>query len=100
MKLSVISLLVAMAVAAAAQERPSIAVQANTVYVSAEGRFEASPDTAFVDFNISAQESNAKAAYDRAARSAEQIRGLLRNAGVEPSSAQFSYFALMPVYDY
>jgi uncharacterized protein YggE len=72
----------------------------NTVYVSAEGHFDAAPDTAVISFNISAQENSAKNAYQRAARDAEQIRGLLRSAGVDPAQAQFGYFALTPVFDY
>ena len=57
-----------------AQERPPIAIQSNTLYVGADGKFESAPDTALVQFNISAQEDTARAAYDRAARNAEQIR--------------------------
>jgi hypothetical protein len=40
-------------------------VAPNTVYVGADGHFEADPDTAVMQFNISAQEGTARAAYDR-----------------------------------
>jgi uncharacterized protein YggE len=89
-----------MSLAAAAQERPTVTAQPNTVYVSADGKFETVPDTAVIDFNISAQDKNAKGAYDRASRAADQVRSLLRNAGIEPSAARFGYLALMTVYDY
>jgi uncharacterized protein YggE len=85
---------------ASAQERPSITAQPNTVFVGADGRFEANPDTALVQFNISAQEETSRAAYDRASKSAEQIRQILRSNGIEPKTAEIGFFSLQPVYDY
>jgi uncharacterized protein YggE len=94
-------LLVAVLVSAAlAQEHPTVAAQPNTVYVSADGKFEANPDTAVVQFNISAQEETSRAAYDRASKSAEQIRQILRNNGIEPKTAEIGYFSIQPVYDW
>jgi len=85
---------------AAGQDRPTIAAQPNTVFVGADGKFEANPDTALVQFNISAQEDNSRAAYDRASKSAEQVRQILRSNGIEPTAAQIGYFSIEPVYDY
>jgi uncharacterized protein YggE len=82
------------------QEHPTVTAQANTVFVGADGKFEANPDTAMVQFNISAQEGNSRAAYDRASKSAEQVRQILRSNGIEPSAAQIGYFSIEPVYDY
>jgi uncharacterized protein YggE len=82
------------------QERPTITPQPNTVFVGADGKFEANPDTAMVQFNISAQEDNSRAAYDRASKSAEQVRQILRTNGIEPTAAQLGYFSIEPVYDY
>lgn len=82
------------------QERPTLTAQPNTIFVGAEGKFEANPDTALVQFNISAQEDNSRAAYDRASKAAEQVRQILRTNGIEPSAAQLGYFSLEPVYDY
>ena len=82
------------------QDHPTIAAQPNTVFVGADGKFEANPDTALVQFNISAQEGNSRAAYDRAAKAAEQVRQILRSNGIEPTAAQLGYFSLEPVYDY
>jgi hypothetical protein len=83
---------------AVAQERPM--VQLNTVYVGADGQFESAPDTALLQFNISAQEETAKAAYERASRAAEQTRQILRSNGIDPKEAQISSFSIDPVYDY
>ena len=43
------------------QDRPSIAAQPNSVFVGADGKFEANPDTALMQFNISAQEATSRA---------------------------------------
>jgi uncharacterized protein len=85
---------------ALAQERPTVTAQPNTIFVGADGKFEANPDTALVQFNISAQEDNSRAAYDRASKAAEQVRQILRSNGIDPSAAQLGYFSLEPVYDY
>lgn len=85
---------------AAAQDRPTIQAQPNTVVVGADGKFEANPDTAVVQFDISAQEDNSRAAYDRASKAAEQVRQILRNNGIDPKAGQISSFSIQPIYDY
>jgi hypothetical protein len=85
---------------ASAQDRPTITAQPNSVFVGADGRFEANPDTALVQFNISAQEDSSRGAYDRASKSAEQIRQILRSNSIEPKSAEIGFFSIQPVYDY
>jgi uncharacterized protein len=85
---------------AAGQERPTIQAQSNTVLVGAEGKFEANPDTALVQFNISAQEDTARAAYDRASKDAEQIRQILRSNNIDPKAAEISSFSIQPIYDH
>ena len=72
----------------------------DTIYVGADGKFEAEPDTAIVQFNIAAQETELKAAYERAQRAAEQIRQALRSNGIDPKLAEISSFQVSPVYDY
>ena len=89
-----------LAAAAVAQEHPAVTAQPNTIYVGADGKYESAPDTVLVQFNISAQEETAKAAYDRASRAAEQIRQILRSNSIEPKAAEISFFSLDPVYDY
>ena len=83
-----------------AQDHPTVAAQANSVYVGADGKFDATTDTAVVQFSISAQENTSRDAYDRASKAAEQIRGILRSNGVEPKTAEIGFFAIQPVYDY
>lgn len=85
---------------AGAQERPTYAQPQNTVYIGADGKFEAPPDTAVVQFNISTQEETSKAASERAANAAEQIRQVLRSNGIDPKSAEIGFYSLEPVYDY
>lgn len=72
----------------------------DTVYVGADGKFEADPDTAVVQFNIGAQETELKDAYTRAQRAADQIRQTLKSNGIDPKEAQISSFQVNPVYDY
>ena len=48
-----------LATTAAAQEHPAVMAQPNTIYVGADGKYESPPDTALVQFNISAQEETA-----------------------------------------
>ncbi len=83
-----------------AQEHPALTAQANTVYVGADGKYEAQPDTALLQFNISAQEDSSKAAYDHASKNADQFRQILRTNGIDPKSAQIGYFSIDPVYDW
>jgi uncharacterized protein len=82
------------------QDRPTITAQPNSVFVGADGKYEANPDTALVQFNISAQQDTSRAAYDQASKAAEQVRQILRNNGIEPTAAQIGYFSIEPVYDY
>ena len=80
-------LLIALALLAsitAAQNTPTVTAQMNTVYVSADGKFESAPDTALIQFNISAQENSPRAAYDRASQETEQVRQIMRSNGVDP----------------
>jgi uncharacterized protein len=81
------------------QDRSS-APTPNTVWVGADGKYEAEPDTALMQFSISAQEDNLQAANARATKAAEQVRQLLRNNGLDPKQAQVGMFSVQPVYDY
>ena len=72
----------------------------NTVWVGADGKYESEPDTAVLQFNISAQEDNLQAANARATKAAEQVRQLLRSNGLDPKQAQVGMFSVQPVYDY
>ena len=82
-----------------AQDHPA-SPSPNTVWVGADGKFESDPDTALMQFNISAQEEKLPDATDHATRAAEQVRQLLRSNGIDPKQAQVGRFAVQPVYDY
>lgn len=97
---SLISVLILTSAFVVAQDRAAGSAQTNTVLVGAEGKFEANPDTAVVQFNVSAQEGSSRAAYDRASKEVEQVREILRSNGIEPKSAEIGYFSIQPVYDY
>jgi len=72
----------------------------NTVFVGADGKFETAPDTALIQFNISAQADSAKDAYDQAAKQAEATRQVLRANGIDPKSAEVGFFSVNPQYDW
>ena len=74
--------------------------QPNTIFVGADGKFETAPDTALIQFNISAQADNAKDAYDQAAKQAEATRQVLRANGIDPKSAEIGFFSVNPQYDW
>ena len=84
---------------AMAQDRPSNPLP-NTVWVGADGKYEADPDTALVQFGVSAQEEKLQDATQKASQATEQIRQLLRSNGLDPKDAQISRFTTQPVYDY
>jgi uncharacterized protein YggE len=86
--------------AAVAQEHPTVAAQTNSVYVGADGKYDAVPDTAMIQFNVSVQEDRPQTAYDHAAKETEQVRQALRTNGIDPKSANIGFFSVQPVYDY
>lgn len=92
--------LLALTSLAMGQDRPTVSAQPNTVYVSADGKFEADPDTAVVQFNISAQKDKSHDAYERASQASEQVREIMRSNGIDPKTAQISAFSIQPIYDY
>jgi uncharacterized protein YggE len=102
MKLLLRSLLVVFALAClgGAQNSTPAAIQLNTIYAGADGKYEAAPDTAVLTLNIGAQQDTAKAAEAKAAAAADRVRQVLRSNGIDPKLAQFSMYQLQPVYDW
>jgi uncharacterized protein len=84
----------------AGAQTPTLTAIPNTLYVGADGKFETAPDTALIQFNISAQADTAKEAYDRASHEAEATRQVLRSNGIDPKSAEIGFFSLNPIYDW
>jgi len=89
-----------LATAAFSQEHPSLTAQANTVYVGADGKYEAAPDTAQIQFNVSVQEDTSQAAFQHASKSVEDVRQVLRANGVDPKAATVGFLAVQPMYDW
>ena len=83
-----------------AQEHPSVTAQPNTVYVGADGKYEAPPDTALIQFNVSVQDDTSQAAFQRASKNVDQVRQVLRANGIDPKAANFGFLSVQPVYDY
>jgi uncharacterized protein YggE len=81
-------------------QAPTVNAAPNTLFTGADGKFESAPDTALVQFNVSAQADNAKAAYDQAAKQAEQVRQIMRDNAIDPKTAQISSYSIEPVYDW
>ena len=79
---------------------PTLNPVPNTIFVGADGKFETAPDTALIQFNISAQADSAKDAYDQAAKQAEATRQVLRANGIDPKSAEIGFFSVNPQYDW
>jgi uncharacterized protein len=84
----------------AAQERPAPSAQANTIYVGADGKFEAPPDTAQLQFQVSVQENTSQAAFSHASKDVEEVRQVMRANGIEPKQATIGYMSVQPVYDW
>ncbi len=82
------------------QEHPSVNAQPNTVYVSADGKYEAAPDTALLQFSVSVQDDTSQKAYQGASRNVEQVRQVLRTNGIDPKMAYFGFLSVQPVYDW
>lgn len=82
------------------QEQRTIQPKPDTIYVGADGKYEAAPDTALIQFNIAAQEPDLKPAYARASAAAEQVRQVLRTNGIDPKQAEIGSFQVSPVYDW
>ena len=81
-------------------QTPTLTALPNTVFVGADGKFETAPDTAMIQFNISAQADTAKAAYEQASKSAETTRQVLRSNGIDPKAAEIGFFSVNPMYDW
>jgi uncharacterized protein len=82
------------------QDRPAVSAQANTVYAGADGKFEAAPDTAQLQFNVSVREDTSQEAYQHAAKEVEQVRQVLRTNGIDPKAATIGFFSVQPMYDW
>ncbi len=77
-----------------------MSAQQNTIFSGAEGKFEAEPDVAVLQFTIAAQDTTSEAAFARASKAAEHFRAALKQNGVEAAAAELSHYSLQPMYDW
>jgi uncharacterized protein YggE len=84
----------------AAQNSAPAAIQLNTIYAGADGKYEAAPDTAVITMDIGTQQDTSRAAFDKAAAAVERVRQALRSNNIDVKSAQFSSYQLQPMYDW
>lgn len=92
--------LVLLGAASLAQEHPALNAPPNSVYVSADGKYEAAPDNAVIQFDISVQEESSQAAYQHASKDAELVRQVLHANGIEAKAASIGFFSVQPIYDW
>ena len=83
-----------------AQDHPTVAAQSNTVYVGADGKFEAAPDTAQIQFHVSVQDDTSQAAFEHVAKQVDQVRQVLHANGIESKAANIGFLSVQPVYDW
>jgi len=98
---SLLALTIVLSVAGAAQVASTpAAIQLNTIYAGADGKFEAAPDTAVIRMDIASQQDTSRAAYDHAALAVDHVRQVLKSNGIEVKAAQFGSYQMQPMYDW
>ena len=94
------AVIILLAGSSTAQDHPSLTAQANTIYVGADGKFEAAPDTAELQMNVSVQDNKPQGAYEQASKDVDQIRQVLRANGIDSKAATVGFFSVQPVYEW
>src|SRR6266853_3164274 len=103
MKTSIYSLLLALALSGVSVAQVSTApaaIQLNTIYAGADGKFEAAPDTAVIRMDIASQQDTSRAAYDHTALAVDHVRQVLKSNGIDLKAAQFGTYQMQPMYDW
>jgi uncharacterized protein len=98
--LTIVLIISLLAIGAFGQEHPAVTAQSNTVYVGADGKYEAVPDTAQIQFNVSVQDNTSQAAFESASKNVDQVRQVLRTNGIDPKTATIGFMSVQPVFDY
>src|ERR1051325_7909302 len=80
-RIAFLAILALASIASAQFSSPPAAVQLNTIYAGADGKFEAAPDTAVIRMDIASQQDTSRAAYDRAAQAVDRVRQVLTSNG-------------------
>jgi uncharacterized protein len=97
--IAALPLLLLAAIPGGAQDH-AVPQQPNTIYVGADGKFEAAADTAKIQFNVSVEDESSQKAFDRASKNVEQVREVLRANGIEPKVATIGFLSVQPVYEW
>lgn len=101
MKFSILlSVFLSLSLAAFAQEHPAVTAQPNSVYVGADGKFEAVPDTAQIQMAVAVQDDSPQSAYQRASKDVDQVRQILRANGLDTKLATIGFFSVQPMYEW
>ena len=96
----VLSAILVLSIAVFAQEHPAVTAQPNSVYVGADGKFEAAPDTAQIQMNVSVQDDSPQAAFQRASKNVDQVRQVLRANGLDTKLATVGFLSVQPIYEW
>jgi uncharacterized protein YggE len=79
-------------------QSPEVKFIADTLVVQAEGSFEADPDLATLTFDISSQDKELKAAYDKASQSMQNIIALAEKNGLKKEDISSGALTVTPYY--
>jgi uncharacterized protein len=96
----VLSAILILSIGMFAQEHPVVTAQPNSVYVGADGKFEAAPDIAQIQMNVSVQDDSPQAAYQRASKNVDQVRQVLRANGLDTKLATLGFLSVQPIYEW
>lgn len=100
MKMLGCSLFFVLALTASSSAQTPVAIQVNTIYAGADGKFEAAPDTAVIHMDVASQQDTSRAAYDRAAVAVDHVRQVLKANSIDVKNAQFASYQMQPMYDW
>ncbi len=99
----------ALSLTACAQTLPTAAPAANvsvdnkaasTIQVQSTEEVKVTPDMAEVNFAVSTQEADPKAAQEKNSQDLNKVIEFLKQSGVDEKSIQTSNYGLQPIYDY
>jgi uncharacterized protein YggE len=99
-RLGFLIVLVLAGIASAQVSTTPAAIQINTIYAGADGKFAAAPDTAVIRMDIASQQDTSRAAYDHAALAVDHVRQVLTSNGIDLKAAQFGSYQMQPMYDW
>lgn len=79
-------------------QNPEVKFIADTLAVQADGTFEADPDLATLTFDISSQDKELKAAYDKASQAMQNIVALAEKNGLKKDDISSGALTVTPYY--